>query len=132
MASSLDINVPNKLLPIFASKDRFIDLYGGRGSAKSWSVADFLIIKGYQQKKRNLCTREIQNTIKDSVYRLLTDKITRFKLDNFYNIKADSITGKNGTEFIFKGLLRNPQDIKSMEGIDYCWVGSTFCQSQIS
>ena len=119
---ALNLEIPEKLLPIFSAKERFIDLYGGRGSAKSWTVADLLIVKGYQKKKRNLCTREIQNTIKDSVYRLLTDKIVKFGLDSFYDIKADSIVGKNGTEFLFKGLLRNPQDIKSMEGINYCWV----------
>jgi phage terminase large subunit len=129
MASSLDISIPEKLLPIFNAKERFIDIYGGRGSGKSWTVADFLLIKGVAhkvntiifRKKRILCTREIQNTIKDSVYKLLVDRINLYKLDKFYDIKNDSIIGRNGTEFIFKGLLRNPQDIKSMEGIDYCW-----------
>ena len=122
MFMALNLNVPYILLPIFKAKERFIDLYGGRGSAKSWTVADFLLIKGYERKCRILCTREVQNTIKDSVYKLLADRIETLKLDKFYTIKNDSIVGLNGTEFIFKGLLRNPQDIKSMEGIDYCWI----------
>lgn len=122
MALNLNIDIPDKLLPIFTAKERFIDLYGGRGSAKSWTVADFLLIKGYEYKKRILCAREVQNSIKDSVHRLLSDRINTHKLDSFYRIKNDSIVGNNGTEFIFKGLLRNIHDIKSMEGIDYAWI----------
>lgn len=122
MALNLNIDIPNKLLPIFTAKERYIDLYGGRGSAKSWTVAEFLIIKGYQGKKRNLCTREYQNTIKESVHRLLANTIDKFELDSFYKVKDDSIVGKNGTEFLFKGLRKDPDGIKSMEDLDYAWV----------
>lgn len=69
-----------------------------------------------------MCTREIQNTIKDSVHKLLKDRIEKHGLGWFYTTTNDSIIGRNGTEFIFKGLHRNENDIKSMEGIDYCWV----------
>ncbi|KKL84262.1 hypothetical protein LCGC14_1966440, partial [marine sediment metagenome] len=34
----------------------------------------------------------------------------------------DNITSKTGTEFIFAGLKHNITNIKSMEGIDICWV----------
>jgi phage terminase large subunit len=43
-------------------------------------------------------------------------------LGNFYAITRDAIRGINGTEIIFKGLRSNPQEIKSMEGLDICWV----------
>jgi phage terminase large subunit len=43
-------------------------------------------------------------------------------LGGFYSITRDAIRGGNGTEFLFKGLRANPQEIKSMEGIDICWV----------
>jgi phage terminase large subunit len=43
-------------------------------------------------------------------------------LGGFYSITRDAIRGENGTEFLFKGLRANPQEIKSMEGIDICWV----------
>jgi phage terminase large subunit len=122
MPKELIIEVPPKLKPIFSSQHRFIDIYGGRGSAKSWTVADFLLIKGYQKKKRNLCVREIQKSIKDSVYKLLSDRIQDHKLDTFYKITDNSIVGRNGTEFIFEGLYRNINNIKSKEGINYCWV----------
>jgi phage terminase large subunit len=91
-------------------------------SSKSWTAADFLLIKGIQSKKRILCTREVQNSIKDSVHKLLSDQIERLGFSALYNIQRESIIGVNGTEFIFKGLHRNDQDVKSTEGIDYCWV----------
>jgi phage terminase large subunit len=122
MPKDLILEVIPKLKPLYSADNRFIDIYGGRGSGKSWTVADFLLLKGYQSKKRILCGREIQNSIKDSVHKLLSDRIAILKLDSFYQIKNDSIVGNNGTEFIFKGLLRNPYDIKSMEGIDYAWL----------
>jgi phage terminase large subunit len=122
MPKELIIKLPLKLKPIFSSQHRYVVIYGGRGSAKSWSVGGLFIVNGYQQKKRYLCTREYQNTIKESVHRLLADTIQRFGLDSFYKIKDDSIVGKNGTEFIFKGLRKDPDGIKSMEDLDAAWV----------
>lgn len=116
------IDVVKKLEPIFLSTKRFIVLFGGRGSGKSWTVAIFLLCEGMRKKTRILCTREIQNTIKDSVHKLLADTIEKYNLSFFYQVKVDTIVGINGSEFIFKGLHRNENDIKSTEGIDYCWV----------
>jgi phage terminase large subunit len=40
-----------------------------------------------------------------------------------YRVTNDSITNTiTGTEFIFKGLKHNITEIKSMEGIDICWI----------
>lgn len=117
----MELQVPIKLKPLYFTDKRFIVIYGGRGSAKSWGVADFLIIKAVNDKKRILCTREIQKSIKDSVHKLLTDRINTLNLQSFFKITEKQIVGINGSEFIFKGLRHNPDDIKSTEGIDYCW-----------
>lgn len=122
MALNLDIDVPKKIEPIFKARERYIDIYGGRGSAKSWTVADLLVISGYRERLRILCTREIQNSIKDSVHKLLADTIEKHGLGVFYRVTEKSIIGANGTDFIFKGLRHNPNDIKSTEGIDIAWV----------
>lgn len=120
----LRVNVVPKLQQIFSSDARYKVFRGGRGSGKSWAAADYLLVKSMEAKngKRNLCTREIQNTIKDSVYKLLSDRIEANGMSWFYTIQKDIILGANGSEFIFKGLYRNDNDIKSMEGIDYCWI----------
>jgi phage terminase large subunit len=52
----------------------------------------------------------------------LSDQITALGLDGFYTVKQREITGVNGTLFLFEGLHRNVHKIKSLEGIDVCWV----------
>ena len=116
------LDIPDKLIPIFETDKRYIDLYGGRGSGKSWTVADFLLFQGQVRPCRIMCTREIQKSISDSVIQLLSDKIQANNLSSFYDIQKNAIYGANGTNFLFKGLRHNPNDIKSTEGIDYCWV----------
>ena len=101
---------------------RYKSAYGGRGSGKSWAVADTLLIMGVQKKLRILCTRELQSTIADSVHKLLSDEISRLGLQEKYGIQKNIIIGTTGTEFIFKGLRFNIHEIKSLEGVDICWV----------
>ena len=105
-----------------AQGKRYKVLYGGRGGQKSWAVADYLVARACQEKLRILCTREMQNSIKDSVHRLLNDRIHALGLDKYFIIQVDSIKSTTGSEFIFKGLRMNINEIKSTEGIDICWV----------
>jgi len=101
---------------------RYKVFYGGRGSGKSWSVARALLLLGYEKPMRILCAREIQRSISDSVHKLLCEQIDAIGLSGAYTITRDAIRCTSGTEFIFKGLRSNPQEIKSTEGIDICWV----------
>lgn len=76
---------------------------------------------GYQDTRRILCVREYQNSIADSVHKLIADRIYENGLGLWYEINQTAIRGDNGTEFIFKGVKQSPQEIKSMEGIDIAW-----------
>ena len=118
----IDYTYPQKLDPIFDTDDRFIVIHGGRGSAKSWTVAMLLLEKGMIQPTRILCTREIQNSIKDSSHKLLSDLIKKHKLDSFYSVTEKAIRGVNGSEFLFKGLRHDISSVRSTEGINICWV----------
>jgi len=101
---------------------RYKVTYGGRGGGKSFTIASWLDIYGVKRPIRVLCAREYQVSIRDSVHRLLADRIAALGLSQFYTVTQTSIIGTNGTEFIFKGLHHNAQEIKSMEGVDICWV----------
>jgi len=101
---------------------RYRVLYGGRGGSKSWAVADYLLARACQERIRILCTRELQNSIRDSVHRLLSDRIHALKLDTYFVIQKEGIYSVTGSEFLFKGLRMNINEIKSTEGIDVCWV----------
>lgn len=117
----LEIAVPEKFEPLFFS-NRYKVFYGGRGGAKSWSFARALIVRSIQRKTRILCTREFQLSIQESVYALLEAQIEELGLLPFFRLRQTSITGLNGSEFIFAGLRSNVRQIKSMEGLDVVWV----------
>jgi predicted phage terminase large subunit-like protein len=91
-------------------------------SAKSWSIARVLLILGSQSKLRILCVRELQLSLAESVHKLLSDQIEALGLGAFYTVQRDGIYGANGTEFIFTGIKNNADKLKSMEGVDICWV----------
>lgn len=117
----MQIEIPEIFEPLF-TPCRYKACYGGRGSAKSWSVAKALLVLAARQPLRILCAREIQKSIKDSVKRLLDDQISSMGLSGFYKTLDAEIRGKNGSLFRFAGLRTNPDNIKSMEGLDIAWV----------
>lgn len=123
LKQSMEYSLPPVLKSIRESRARYKVLYGGRGSGKSWSVARILLDIGAKAKLRILCAREIQNTIEESVHHLLKEQIISMGLAGFYSITDKSITGLNGTEFIFKGIRQQDvTKVKSLENCDICWV----------
>ena len=116
-----EVQFPQKLAFLFEPQ-RYKVCYGGRGGAKSWGIARALLILGAKSQQRILCAREFQTSIKDSVHKLLCDQIDSMGLTGFYEITDKSIRGKNGTEFFFVGLRNNVTNVKSIEGVDICWV----------
>jgi len=121
-AKSLEWEFPRKLDFLF-QPHRYKVAHGGRGGAKSWGFARALIVQAWQNKLRVLCTREVQNSIRESVHKLLSDQIQSMGLGAFFTITQTEIRGKNGSEFVFAGLSNlTAESIKSYEGVDRCWV----------
>jgi phage terminase large subunit len=98
-------------------------LYGGRGSAKSWSVATYLGIIATRSKRRIVCARQFQNSIRDSSKELVEKRIHALGLAPQFDITERYITHK-GTkaQFLFIGLERNVESIRSLEGADTVWI----------
>ena len=68
---------------------------------------------------RILCVREFQASIAESFFAELKAALDLYPwLAAHYHVGADTIKGHNGTEFIFRGLRRNEQSIKSLAKID--------------
>lgn len=120
--SQVPVSFLPQFQPLFEKDHTFIILEGGRGSMKSWAVARALLIRGTQEPLRILCCRELQNSLADSVLKLLEDQIHTLGLDGFYRVMRDSIIGDNGTEFMFQGLKNDPQKVKGTEGVKIAWV----------
>jgi phage terminase large subunit len=74
---------------------------------------------GYAEPLRILCTREFQASIKESFHAELKAAIeSQPWLSSHYDVGVDYLKAPNGTEFIFRGLRRNEQSIKSLAKID--------------
>lgn len=120
------IELPEKLVSLFAKPRgslRYRGAYGGRGSGKSFNLALMAAIWGYAEPLRILCTRELQNSIKESFHAELKSAIESYSwLADSYDVGVDYIRGHNGTEFIFKGLRHNMSSVKSLAQIDLCIV----------
>lgn len=116
------LRLPAKLQPLWQPW-RYKVMHGGRGGGKSWSVSGVLLAMAAQRPLRVLCTREVQKSLRDSVHRLLCDQIVRLQLSGFYTVTDSEIRGRNGSLFLFSGLLEHTIDsIKSFEGVDIVWV----------
>lgn len=121
--STLRVELPPKLITLFAPPRgslRYRVMRGGRGSGKSFSAAKMAAIWGAIEPLRILCTREYQNTIKDSFHAELKNAIKSCPwLSTQYDVGIDYLRHRsNGTEFLFKGLRHNIDGIKSMAQID--------------
>lgn len=116
---------------------RFRGIKGGRGSGKSWFVAEDMIEQASHQHTRAVCAREIQNSIKDSSKQLLEDKIMTVtkriarahgqKAANHYYTQwriteRELVFKPTDSLFIFRGLQNHTAaSIKSLEGFTDFW-----------
>jgi len=113
--------IPTAFKDLF-TPSRYKVYYGGRGGGKSWAIGQVLLMKAMTEPVRILCTREFQQSIQESVHKLLSDQIDAMGYQEHFEVQRSIIYGKNGSQFIFEGLKNNVTKIKSMEGIDIVWA----------
>lgn len=93
---------------------RFIWFYGGSSSAKSYSVAQAVLLIGcLLEKSDTLVFRKVSATIDDSIYKDFKTIIQTLKLDDFFICQAKKIICMNGSVIVFKGL----DDSEKIKGI---------------
>lgn len=125
--------MPPKMIPVIHRFNdyKIFNIYGGRASAKSHSIARLLLYIASTRKVRVLCGREIQESIEDSVYTLLKDYIEEFQLP--FTITQKYIEHRvTGSRFRFKGLNDSGAKAKTkgFEGFDILWVDEAQALSQ--
>lgn len=100
----------------------YIIIDGGRSGGKSLSVGQILVLISRVYPTRILCTREIQKSMKDSVYQLLLDWIVKMGLRNEFIITLDSIINKyTGTDFAFIGMKAAIAN-NTLKGFERCGI----------
>jgi len=126
----LELTKQEQLEKVSPKMERFREPYrikiaqGGRGAgAKSWSAASLLIQKAQWNPLRICCFREIQKSLEESSYRLVTDTISRLRYPN-WKITREYIDSPSGSHIIFRGLadMRAADQMKSLEGYDIFWL----------
>lgn len=111
------------LRDFWKTKSRYKVLYGGRGSSKSHDAAGYAVFLAANYTVKILCARQFQNRISESVYTLIKDKINASPYRGEFEILKTSIRHKRtGSEFLFYGIARNLEEIKSTEGVDILWL----------
>jgi len=111
------------LKDFWKTRSRYKVLHGGRASSKSWDASANAVRLARTIPLKFLCIRQFQNNIKDSVYTLIKDQIYRFNLQQEFDINQSTIVHKTtGSSFLFYGIARNIEEIKSTEGVDVCWI----------
>lgn len=120
--------------PLWTKPGRYKAAWGGRGSGKSNDRAQAVVLRMVTQPgSRIVCLREVQNSIKDSVYQLICDWINRLGLGGMFDITRDEIRGPGQSLCIFRGMRdQNAESIKSLEGYTVAWFEEAQTCSQRS
>lgn len=127
--SKVQIELPPKLVPVFAGEADVRAAWGGRGSAKTRSFAKMTAVRGYMWAEAGkegiiLCGRQYMNSLDESSLEEIKAAISSEPwLAAYYKIGEKYVRTKNGRiEYKFSGLDRNIASVKSKARILLCWV----------
>lgn len=127
--TTVRVELPPKLIPVFSGEADVRGAYGGRGSGKTRTFAKMAAIRGYIYGKAGitgqiLCARQFMNSLEDSSLeeckRAIQDEPF---LSDYYEIGDRYIKSRDGRIwFTFAGLDRNIGSVKSKGRILLCWI----------
>ncbi len=124
-----DIALPPKLIPVFQGEARYRGAYGGRGSGKTRSFAIMAAAQGARLAQAGqsgviLCAREFMNSLDESSLSEIKAAILEDAfLSSWYEVGEKYVRTKDGRiQFVFAGLRRNLDSIKSKARIHLCWI----------
>lgn len=130
--TTVQIELPPKLVPVFGGEARYRGAYGGRGSAKTRSFAKMSAVIGLiaaQEGKTGiiLCGREYMNSLDESSLAEVKAAIasepwlsSNYEIGEKYVRTAPHLPGR--VDYKFVGLTRNVDSVKSKAKILLCWV----------
>ena len=122
--SEVNINISKKVfnksfLHLLDNIKRYLVLYGGAGSGKSFFVVQRYIYKLLKSPKFNLLVvRATGKSNRDSTFALFKQVISKWKLNKYFKINESDLRIKcllNGNEIIFSGL----DDVEKLKSITF-------------
>lgn len=125
MAKGKKLNIPTArvFVPLTKPK-RYKGAYGGRGSGKSHFFAESCVELCLSEPgTRIVCVREVQRSLKESVKRLIEDKIEAMDVTAAFKPYHDSIVTPGNGVILFQGMAdHTAESIKSLEGMRVAYV----------
>lgn len=126
---TVKVELPPRLIPVFAGRADVRGAYGGRGSGKTRSFAKMAAVQGFihgsaGQSGIILCARQFMNSLEDSSLEEVKRAIESEPwLLDYYDLGDKYIKSRDGRiNFTFAGLDRNIASIKSKGRLLLCWV----------
>lgn len=123
------VELPPKLIPVFAGEADVRGAYGGRGSAKTRSFAKMTAVRAFMWSKAGregiiLCGRQFMNSLDESSLEEIKAAIrSETWLEEHFEIGEKFVRTKDGRiSYKFTGLDRNVDSVKSKSRILLCWV----------
>jgi phage terminase large subunit-like protein len=114
--------------PLFIDppKTRYFLITGGRGSAKSWHVAVFLLNLTYESNHVILFTRWTMVSANISIIPEFREKIEMLNVEHLFEITGNEIINKStGSKILFRGIKTSQgtatANLKSIQGVT-TWV----------
>lgn len=94
-------------------RKRFLLMYGGSSSAKSYSAAQVLLFLAYTQRENALVMRKIGASINKTIYEDFRLAASQLHLLKAFNFTVNSIRCENGAKIDFCGI-DDPEKIKGI------------------
>lgn len=102
---------------------RYEIYYGGAGSGKSVFIAQKILFKALNEKRKVLIIRKTLNSQKDSCWRLMLEQLDQWHIRSMCKVRITdyAIELPSGSVLLFKGL-DDSERIKSIVGITDIWI----------
>lgn len=116
-----ELEIPEKLQRVLTTRARIIVVIGGRSSGKSEGIGRIMMMWGQTQRADILCGREYQNSIDESVHKLLKGLITKLGMSGV-STTDKKIDFAEGGSIRYKGFARSSSAVKSAQDFKYSWI----------
>ena len=131
--AQINLNISRKMFNdrvyenLFDYSHRFEIEMGSAGSGKSYGIAQKMIIKALNNKRKMMICRKYGTTIKNTVFPLFKTVLAKFKVLQYCDVSEYNkiIKLPNGSELIFQGLDEETK-LLSLEGFTDIFVEEVF------
>ena len=108
------------------NNSRYTLVYGGRGSAKSFHVAVYMLMQTFTPGEVILYTRYTMDSAKHSIIPEFQEKIDQYNMSAAFHTSGNVITNRfTGSKIIFSGIKTSSGNqtakLKSITGLPF-WV----------